>query len=136
LLDGAALAGGPDVGWTRETAMRRDFDLTRALLLDVEGETDIDLSTYSDEQVRYHKALLIDAGLAEGNVHYSSREFTEVPDRVLIRKLTWNGHEFLDQAKPPATWQRAKEYVANKGLELTFDTAKAALTTVVKQALS
>lgn len=43
--------------------MRRDMDLVRLLLLQVEGEEAPDLSAYTNEQQIYHKALLIDAGL-------------------------------------------------------------------------
>lgn len=46
--------------------MRRDMDLIRLILLDAEGEGEIDLSPFTDEQIGYHRLLLLDARLAEG----------------------------------------------------------------------
>ncbi|TRV43212.1 MAG: hypothetical protein EWV53_14810 [Microcystis panniformis Mp_MB_F_20051200_S9] len=39
--------------------MRRNIDLIRLILLDLEKEIEVDLSSYSDNEVNYHKALLI-----------------------------------------------------------------------------
>jgi len=111
--------------------MKRDFDLIRALLLEVERDSGADLSGFTEDQVKYHKALLVEAGLAEGVVKSSSRSHTEIPDAVFIRKLTWDGHEFLDQARQVTVWKRAKEHLAKQGLELTFDALKAAMKTII-----
>lgn len=44
--------------------MKRDMELIRLLLLEVEGEEPKpDLSAYSSETQAYHLALLVDAGL-------------------------------------------------------------------------
>lgn len=45
--------------------MRKDLDLIRLILLEVEGETSVDLSSYSGDQVNFHKALIKEGGLAE-----------------------------------------------------------------------
>lgn len=79
--------------------MRRDFDLLRLLLLHIEGESHVDLASYSDEQVKYHQAHIIEADFAEGVVHYSSAKISDVPALVLIKRLTWEGREFLDKAR-------------------------------------
>ena len=42
--------------------MKRDFDLVRLLLIELEGEEEVDLSSYTPEQVNYHKALVKEAG--------------------------------------------------------------------------
>jgi hypothetical protein len=52
--------------------MRRDLDLIRLILLDLEGESSVDLSSYSANQVNFHKALIKEGGLAEGIVSYST----------------------------------------------------------------
>jgi hypothetical protein len=46
-------------------SMRKDLDLIRLILLEVEGETSVDLSSYSGDQVNFHKALIKEGGLAE-----------------------------------------------------------------------
>ncbi|NBK26280.1 MAG: DUF2513 domain-containing protein, partial [Spirochaetia bacterium] len=67
--------------WPRKgPRMRRDMDLIRLILLDVEGEEKPDLSGYTQEQITYHKYLLIDADLAEGNPVKR-----RTPDHALLR---------------------------------------------------
>lgn len=62
--------------------MKRDMDLVRLLILEVEGEEEVNLSGYTDEQKLYHKYLLIDAGLAEGQPHFGN-------DRLLAVHIFW-----------------------------------------------
>ena len=44
--------------------MKRDMGLIRLLLPDPEGEEPPDLSSYTPEQLTYHRALLVEAGHA------------------------------------------------------------------------
>jgi hypothetical protein len=115
--------------------MKRDFELIRLLLLDREGDTSVDLSPYSQEQINYHKALLIKAGLAEGPVHYPGSHVTDIPDAVFLLRLTWEGHEFLDKARNDTAWNKAKTLVLEKGLSLTIDALKIALSEYVRMQL-
>lgn len=106
--------------------MKRDFELLRKLLLDIEGDV-VDISSYSKEQILYHKALLLEAELADGlKPHYSSREYSEIPDRVIIRRLTWEGHNFIDAIRDEGRWQKAKEWIREAGKILTLETLKEA----------
>ena len=110
--------------------MKRDFELLRKLLLDIEGDV-VDVSSYSKEQILYHKALLLEAGLADGpKAHYSSREFSDIPDRVIIRRLTWEGHNFIDAIRDEGRWQKAKEWIRVGGKILTLETLKEAIRTL------
>lgn len=107
--------------------MKRDFELVRNLLLNVEGE-EVDISSYTEEQILYHKALLLEAGLAEGpKPHFSSGEFSEIPDRVVIRKLTGEGHNFIDSIRDEGRWQEAKDWIRKAGKILTLETLKKAV---------
>lgn len=107
--------------------MKRDFELVRKLLLGVE-EGNIDLSEFNQDQIRYHKALLIEAGLAEGpKPHYSSRGSSEIPDKVIIRKLTWKGHNFIDAIREERRWQKVKNWVMENGKVLTIGTIQQAI---------
>jgi len=111
--------------------MRRDMDLIRLLLLDVEGEEKPDLSHYSKEQLNYHKALLIEAGLVEGKVGYGD----DAISTVKIIRLTWQGHEFLSAARNNSVWRQAKEMVSKANLTLTIPILTELLTTIAKQQL-
>ncbi|KPN94951.1 hypothetical protein AO843_22100 [Lysinibacillus sp. ZYM-1] len=37
---------------------------------------------------------------------------------ILIASMTWDGHEFLDSVKNNGIWNKTKEGMLNKGLEL------------------
>ena len=110
--------------------MKRDFELVRKLLLEFEGEG-IDPGTYTEQQILYHKALLLEAGFAEGpKPHYSSGEFFEIPDKVIIRKLTWEGHDFIDAIRDEDRWQKVKDWIKDAGKILTLETLKEAISTL------
>jgi hypothetical protein len=108
--------------------MKRDMDLIRLLLLDVEGEEKPDLSNYSKEQLNYHKALLIEAGLVEGKVGYGDDQISVVK----IIRLTWQGHEFLSAARNSSVWNKAKEMISKANLSLTIPILTEVLTTIIK----
>ncbi|HEX8174068.1 MAG TPA: DUF2513 domain-containing protein [Pyrinomonadaceae bacterium] len=116
--------------------MRRDFELIRLLLLELEGDESVNLSAYTGDQVNYHKALIKEAGLAEGIIHYPSTEQTDIPDLAILQKLTWQGHEFLDKARNDTVWNKAKNIVKEKGVPLSLDVLKIALSEAVKMLMS
>ena len=115
--------------------MKRDFELIRSLLIELEGAESVDLSSYTEEQVNYHKALIKEAGFAEGIIHYPSTHKTDIPDLALLKRLTWEGHEFLDKARDETVWNKAKSIVKEKGISLSLDALKIALTQAVKMLL-
>ena len=106
--------------------MKRDVDLIRLLLLEKEGEESMDLSKYSTDQINYHLALLIEANLLEGRIHYSSA-MHDIPAKIWIKRITWNGHEFLDKARNDKAWNKAKEIIKNKGASISMKTITIAL---------
>ncbi len=84
--------------------MKRDMDLVRKLLLNLEGEENIDLSSSSDEQKLYHTALLIDAELVFGAIARGGQGQISAAKAF---NLTWKGHEFIDAARDEKSWSRA-----------------------------
>lgn len=97
--------------------MKRDMDLIRLLLMDLESEEDIDLSGYSDEQIVYHQSLLVDSKLCEGAV---LRDGQEQVVRVDITHLNWAGHDFLDAARNERVWRKVKEKMTSVGGGMTI----------------
>jgi len=102
---------------TERAEMKRDMDLARAILIEIEEDPHLDRSKlisasmidpdeikgapgHSKEEVAYHLALLIEAGLVEGKVGLE-----QFP---LISGLTWNGHEFLDNIRDSGIWGKTK----------------------------
>jgi len=111
--------------------MKRDMDLIRLLLFQVEGEKELDLSDYSDEQKLYHQRLLLEAGL----VHGSERSSLGGGLRVEIKRLTWEGHEFLDAARNDSTWNKAKERISKLNVSVTLPIMVELLIAVSKERL-
>lgn len=112
--------------------MKRDMDLIRLLLLDVEGEGKPDLSAYTEEQKVYHLALLIEADLVEGAVLHDSQGF---PAGVHATKLAWEGHEFLDAARNDTIWRKTLEKVKGAGATVSMSILKQMLAKVAKDYL-
>lgn len=93
------------------------MDLVRSLLLLIEdGETGRAAVTtvegFSTDQVNYHLQIMHEAGLIEAVV---SKEIRQGPPHVRPIRLTWNGHEFLDQARDDARWTTAKSVARAAG---------------------
>lgn len=88
--------------------MKRDLDLARQLLLDIENRgTDCSVSVLrsgtnhqSEEIVRYHLRLLIDAGLL--------KEIDRTSAGIPCVRLTHDGHELLELARSDTRWREAK----------------------------
>jgi Hypothetical protein (DUF2513) len=111
--------------------VKRDMDLARRILFDVENCEDADgtsgwLVVQYDEhppkEVMYHIILLAEAGLIETH---------DVSDlggsKCWPKRLTWLGHEFLDAARDDTRWKKAKRLVIEKAGSLSFELLKQAL---------
>ena len=98
------------------------MDLIRDLLLGIEADSRfsgrnwispdekdnlgvLGVSDHSHEEVAYHLALLIEGQYLIG------KTTMEMP---IISRLTWEGHEFLDNIRDPGIWGKTKERL--KGL--------------------
>ena len=82
--------------------------------------TNLGITDFDDDAVRYNASLLIDGGFLEGEAH--------APDLVTIYKLTWNGHEFLDSIRNADVWQKTKDKAKTVGgvaLGFLWEIAKA-----------
>ena len=96
--------------------MKRDLDLCLEILRHIEtgnGEQCMALKTAEAigkdaSEVSYNCFLLLDAGLLAG------KDFSTLAAKdVMISRLTWQGHEFLDAARDQTHWEKAKD-VAHK----------------------
>jgi hypothetical protein len=108
--------------------MKRNWDTIRDLLTKVEActlPTDmVKLSDFPEEQaaeVSYHMELLIDAGLVNGQM---SKSLGPEIKSFFARKLTWEGHEFLDGIRSDTVWEKTKKVFVEQGVSMTFDLVK------------
>lgn len=124
--------------------MKRDMEYIRELLLKIEGaegpiENSLDLlgPTPSDEdtsKLNYHLEMLIDeTGFVTGIEAHSMEHM-----QWMELKLTWRGHEFIEQVRDPEVWARTKEgakKAGNFGIEFLIEIAKAYGKHVAKERL-
>lgn len=122
--------------------MVRNWDTIRTILLKLEAAQTAHTALTLDQvdgiapqEVGYHMMLLKEAGLIEANILKSSTGDGGIAT-ALARRLTFAGHEFLDQIRDPSLWGKIKSTVKEKGLDLTFDAIKAAAAALIKTALS
>jgi uncharacterized protein DUF2513 len=116
--------------------MKRDMDLARQILLEVEKYPhnygmgiELDIPDHSAEEIEYNVILLRDAGLVLLND--SSRAG---PEPYMPTRLTWEGHEFLDAARDDGRWEKAKGAMAQVG-GFVFEVAQQLLVSYMKAQL-
>lgn len=109
--------------------MRRDMNLVRLLLLDLEGEEDVsaELGQYSERAQAYHRRILMDAGLVDDR---SGGDWI-----MLTWRLTWDGHEFLDAARSESVWNTALKRLRDAGVTVGISVLKPLLIDVAKEKL-
>lgn len=118
--------------------MKRDLDLVKAILLHFEDKEDwahekqIDVEGYDKKLVSYHLSIMYEAGLinCEPMTSNTGRIYDVVPFR-----LTWDGHEFLDNIKDQGRWQKIKETLKKKGGDFSMGLVKALAFKLAEQEL-
>lgn len=114
--------------------MKRDMDLIRAILIEVEklpldpGFHDVSVPGYTEEEITYHVQLADEAGLIEAIDLSSNEGVCWKPKR-----LTYQGHEFLDAARSDTVWDKAKKMVLSATGTITLEGLKAALPQIVRK---
>jgi len=121
--------------------MKRDMDMIRDLLLEIEGgrkmfqtvsnteaemlgiPDEAGLSREDAEKLQLHLELLEQQGLIEV-------AFKALGGTVVVKQITWSGHDFLDSVRDPEVWKKTKGGAAVAGgwtLDLLKDLAKGLL---------
>ena len=127
--------------------MKRDMELIRKMLLEVEDKHDPQDNSrlaqsfiftseggYSGSEVNYNLSLLIVAGLVKGK----HLETIDGELMVFIEGLTWDGHDFLDSIRQDVVWQGVQDKAEQAGLSvlsLSFEVVKNLAVSVAKERL-
>lgn len=102
--------------------MKRDLEILRAILMDEEDTGTGKLGQWTDEQVLYHRSLLIEAGYLKGTTCHTG-------DTITLHSysygLSWKGHEFLDATRAPAIWQIVRNCLREHGSTVDIEIALA-----------
>ncbi len=97
--------------------MKREMDLIRAILLEIENRHDgsgsavtVEIEGYSHEQITEHLFMLREAGFIEGvdSSHMDGRD-------IIVLRMTWSGHEFLETVRDPEIWRKTKSVAVVAG---------------------
>lgn len=97
--------------------MKIDHDLVRELLLAVEkylpeDKDNLILPTNRTEwELRYHVELLQEADLIEATIF---RSVAGPPYEFYIHRLTWHGHDYVDNIRSVSVWSALKDRVEEK----------------------
>lgn len=117
--------------------MKRDMDLCREILIEIESwpttrqPKAVKIDGHAEDKVGYHAWLLREAGLIEGMVLPIS-----TPVHICWPQcLTYQGHDFLEQARNDTHWERAKNILVNNGGPVTVQAMKTILEALTKAAL-
>ena len=123
--------------------MRLDPDLIKKILSVLE-ETEVDapnayldslnkIEGYSEDQVIYHVRQLISDGYIDGEVIDS---IGRQGSGLFIRRLSWKGHQFVENSRNDSFWKRSKEIVLSKVGGVSIDVLAETLKRLVENALS
>ena len=131
--------------------MKRDMDMIRAILMDIEENaningkftiSDADFAVAGAERtaVQYHLRLLLDAGYIEGrdilgdaatnaaqSILKTDSKLSSTGIAVLVTRMTWDGHDFLDTVRDSKIWEKTKDAlkgVGGVGVDTIKDVAK------------
>ena len=104
---------------SKAVRVKRDMDLVRKILLDVEAAPAekpwslmVSRGTSSGATLNQHLVLLSRAGLINVRNHVQLHGPGDIWSDVT---LTWPGHEFLDDIRSEEVWTKTKEQVAKLG---------------------
>ncbi len=108
--------------------MRRDMELIRKIMLAAEpGPSYATIDGYTDEEIRYHKKLAIEKGLLQGIYKDDSTQLSDIPRSVIVKGVTWEGHDFIQAIREDAKWEKVKKFLIEAGKDITIETVKEAV---------
>lgn len=108
--------------------MKRDMELIRLVLLKAQDDDrNGPIKGYTEDEIKYHRKQAKEAGLIEAIVLESSDKPSPVPANVVVRDLTWAGHDFIDGIQSESNWNKVKDYLRAGGKQITVETIKAAI---------
>jgi len=119
--------------------MKRDMDLVRAILMEVENAPEEDarrgvtsIDGYDSIAFVHHVELMQEAGLVEATV---VRADGVGAIKARVDRLTWKGYDFLDAIRSDAIWSKTKSAVTETVGSASFDVLKAVAVSLAMKAL-
>ncbi len=121
--------------------MKRDFDLVREILLEIEAAGDpeeplihsLSVDNYDQALTNEHVKLMIEYGLIEGECKFSTN------NRILftaIRGLTPRGYDLLDNIRNDSIWRKIQDHVAASAGTASLDVIEKFASQIITAAVS
>ena len=118
--------------------MKRDMDLIRQILLEIEAHDDgrgdafaLHIAGLADATVFGHLMLLSDARLIDGERRQKPEGACFMPQR-----LTWTGQEFLSSIRDPSIWIETKKKIGDLIDGVTFDVVRDTASALARQSIA
>ena len=101
------------------TIVKRDMDLIRHILIEIESRPDaspriVELADYDGNVVFRHLEMLQQAGFID--VIGVNSPVGQRPPSMIIKDLTWNGHDFLNAIQSDTVWKKLKHDLSASNL--------------------
>lgn len=115
--------------------MQRDMEMIKKVLLAVQARKDLHREELSiegedDFTVRYHVEMLYDAGFVDGSAKYFDMPYKT----VLVKDLSWAGHDFVAVLANDTVWNKIKSsFSASDLATLPLSMIKVAGTALLEQ---
>lgn len=108
--------------------MKRDWDLVFKILDQMEEApanqlTRIrakDFPDYDENTINEHLSLLANRGLIDGRIMKSGTGPIRIA-AVFTEALTWEGHDFIANARTPGVWERVKTALSERSAEASYE---------------
>jgi len=123
--------------------MKRNLNLIRKILLDIENAppgkvisaSNFDYEEFEELIIAEHLKLLLDAKFLEGKFMQDFLSNGSIEIFCSIYRLTWDGHEFLANAKNDTIWKKVKSQAEEKGVSTSMFILNQVLASEVKKRL-
>lgn len=119
--------------------MERDLDLIRKMLLAAEAAgTPLDVMALGLEEtdfqvLAYHAEILVEARLLKAQITWVDSSI--LPISVVVERLTWEGHDYLDAVRSDTVWARTRTLVREKVGTAALEVVKQVAVQVAKNQL-
>ncbi len=90
--------------------------------------TSLNISGYEMDSIAYRCSILNEAGLIS---YYKGDYADDELNAFIVSRLTWQGHELLDNIREETIWKRTKEIIKAKGLPMILDVVKDVASSVI-----
>lgn len=100
--------------------MKREMELIREILLNIEGDSHDMTNKYTSEQIGYHLRLLLEDGYITQYFHGEDKPHWVGGFKCqMTYTLTWKGHDFIDASRNETFFKKCLAEIKAKAVPVT-----------------